>query len=115
MTTKAAKIFCNKKNLLIPTGTTVWVPNYVLHNSNQNWDEARTFKPERWSSPDVQYSKGTKDKLRFTPFGQGIKGCIGQVRMCYLRVRGSMCRARQQLTDMSACGNLKHAIRCAST
>ncbi|MEW5299773.1 MAG: hypothetical protein WDW36_002752 [Sanguina aurantia] len=78
VTTKAAKIFCNKKNLLIPTGTTVWVPNYVLHNSNQNWDEARTFKPERWSSPDVQYSKGTKDKLRFTPFGQGIKGCIGQ-------------------------------------
>lgn len=73
------KIYSNKKSFLIPAGTCVWSPIYLLQNSRHNWEEARSFKPERWSSPDVQYAKGTKDKLRFAPFGQGIKGCIGQV------------------------------------
>ncbi|KAI5128078.1 Cytochrome P450 3A4 [Manis pentadactyla] len=60
------------KGVLIPKGTVVMVPIFVLHQDPELWPEPE-FRPER-------FSKKNKDSINpytYLPFGSGPRNCIG--------------------------------------
>lgn len=58
----------------IPGDTGCWCPGYVMGRSEENYERASEFIPERWfSKPDM-----IKSKNAFFPFSLGPMGCIGK-------------------------------------
>lgn len=72
---------------LVPEGTVVGVPAYVVHHNENAFPEPWKFRPERWiaangvSAEDVSRARGT-----MCPFSLGKRGCIGK-RLAYLEIR----------------------------
>lgn len=63
-------------DLIIPAGVELVVPVSMLHQDREFWgDDAKEFKPERFSEG---VSKATKGKVSYMPFGWGPRLCIGQ-------------------------------------
>jgi cytochrome P450 len=57
-----------------PAGETVLLSQYVMHRDPRYYDDAETFRPERWL-------EGLADRLppgAYFPFGDGPRRCIGQ-------------------------------------
>ncbi|KAL3477119.1 cytochrome P450 [Aspergillus californicus] len=66
----------------IPGNTYLQCPMYVLGRSEDIYDQAKEFIPERW----YKYPDMIKEKTAFIPFGLGRYGCIGKpVAMMNLR------------------------------
>ena len=59
----------------MPTGTEVNVSIWCLHHSKQWWQDAETFKPERWL--EDQTGGDRSGGLAYSPFGAGPRMCIG--------------------------------------
>jgi cytochrome P450 len=57
----------------ITAGTNVLIPTFHIHWSEQGWENARAFDPDRFS-PE---RRPPADSPHYFPFGAGPRGCIG--------------------------------------
>ncbi|CAJ1957808.1 unnamed protein product [Sphenostylis stenocarpa] len=63
-------------NLSLPAGVKIALPLVMVHNDCKLWgDDAKEFKPERFSAGLL---KATNGKASFFPFGGGPRICLGQ-------------------------------------
>jgi cytochrome P450 len=58
---------------LIPTGTTVFMPQWVIHRDGRWFDDPEAFRPERWADGLMQRIH----RYAYFPFGGGPRICIG--------------------------------------
>ena len=57
----------------IPVGTTIFMPQWVIHRDNRWFDDPEAFKPERWLGGLMQRIH----RYAYFPFGGGPRICIG--------------------------------------
>lgn len=60
---------------VIPKGTYLDIDVVATHLSEQNWENAGEFIPERYL--DGQDGTSTKNGLKWAPFGYGSHQCLG--------------------------------------
>jgi cytochrome P450 len=58
---------------LIPAGTTVFMPQWVIHRDCRWFDDPLAFRPERWADGMIQRIH----RYAYFPFGGGPRICIG--------------------------------------
>ncbi len=58
---------------LIPAGTTVFMPQWVIHRDSRWYDDPEVFRPERWEGGLIQRIH----RYAYFPFGGGPRLCIG--------------------------------------
>jgi cytochrome P450 len=57
----------------LPSGTTVFMPQWVVHRDSRWFDEPEVFRPERWAEGLIQRIP----RYSYFPFGGGPRICIG--------------------------------------
>jgi len=57
----------------IPAGTTVFMPQWVVHRDSRWYDDPEVFRPERWEGGLIQRIH----RYAYFPFGGGPRICIG--------------------------------------
>uniref|UniRef100_A0A8C5FHE6 Cytochrome P450 3A30-like n=1 Tax=Gadus morhua TaxID=8049 RepID=A0A8C5FHE6_GADMO len=70
---RIAKASVEINGVVIPKGTAIVVPVYVLHRDPALWPEPEAFRPERFS----KVNRETMDPYSFLPFGAGPRNCVG--------------------------------------
>ena len=58
----------------IPPGSHFFFSQYVMHRSDEWWDEPMTFRPERFTDE----AKAGRPRFVYFPFGGGRRQCIGE-------------------------------------
>jgi cytochrome P450 len=57
----------------IPAGTTVFMPQWTIHHDPRWYDDAESFRPERWEDGLIE----KLPRYAYFPFGGGPRICIG--------------------------------------
>jgi cytochrome P450 len=57
----------------VPRGTTLLMPQWVVHRDPRFWDDPETFRPERWAEPRMK----NQPHFAYFPFGGGPRVCVG--------------------------------------
>ncbi|MFE9324150.1 cytochrome P450 [Nocardia sp. NPDC052278] len=60
-------------DMLLPAGTKIAVSPYVIHRSDQTYEDPSAFRPDRWIDTNPHQNRKT-----FIPFGLGARRCIGE-------------------------------------
>ncbi|XP_074137306.1 cytochrome P450 3A4-like [Sminthopsis crassicaudata] len=90
---RVAKKTVEINGLMIPKGTVVMVPPFVLHRDPEYWPEPEEFRPER-------FSKENKESINpyvYLPFGAGPRNCIG-MRFALMSMKVATSRLLQEFT-----------------
>jgi cytochrome P450 len=58
---------------LLPVGTTIFMPQWVIHRDGRWFDDPEVFRPERWAGGLM----GRIHRYAYFPFGGGPRLCIG--------------------------------------
>lgn len=58
----------------IPQGSTVMLPQWIVHRSSRHYDDPETFDPDRWTPERA----ATRPNYAYFPFGGGPRHCIGK-------------------------------------
>jgi len=58
----------------MPPGAHFFFSQYVMHRSDEYWDEPGLFRPERFTDE----AKSTRPRFVYFPFGGGRRQCIGE-------------------------------------
>ena len=58
----------------LPAGAGLMLPQWVVHRSEQWYDEPAAFDPDRWNSE----RRSQRPRFSFFPFGGGPRHCIGK-------------------------------------
>jgi cytochrome P450 len=64
------------KGYVIPKGSLVLVSMYVLQRDVRFWEDAESFKPERFMHENAV--KEANQKFVYFPFGGGVRRCVGE-------------------------------------
>ncbi|KAL1438420.1 hypothetical protein MTO96_048034 [Rhipicephalus appendiculatus] len=75
------------KSIIIPAGTSILIPNFLLSRDSAFWKEPEKFDPERFSSQN----KAQIDPSVYQPFGQGPRNCVGR-RFALLEMKFTMAK-----------------------
>jgi cytochrome P450 len=59
----------------IPKGSLALASMFVTHRDPRFWEDAESFKPERWETLSI---KETSQRFTYFPFGGGVRRCIGE-------------------------------------
>jgi cytochrome P450 len=65
---------CTIGGYVVPRGTTLLMPQWVVQRDARFYDDPEKFRPERWGEERVK----TMPKFAYFPFGGGPRVCIGQ-------------------------------------
>ncbi|XP_060029338.1 cytochrome P450 3A12-like isoform X3 [Erinaceus europaeus] len=79
--------------VLIPKGTVVMMPLFVLHKDPSLWTEPEEFHPERFSKKN----KESINPYAYMPFGNGPRNCIG-MRFALMNMKVALVRVLQNFT-----------------
>ncbi|XP_017669140.1 PREDICTED: cytochrome P450 3A9-like [Lepidothrix coronata] len=79
--------------VIIPKGTVVTIPPYVLHRNPEYWPNPEEFRPERFSKEN----KESIDPYTYLPFGAGPRNCIG-MRFALLTLKVAITSLLQHFT-----------------
>ncbi|AQL43779.1 cytochrome P450 [Halorientalis sp. IM1011] len=58
----------------VPAGTSIMLPQWAVHRSEEYWEDPETFDPERFS-PE---RRTDRPRFAYFPFGGGPRHCIGK-------------------------------------
>ncbi|XP_007538329.1 cytochrome P450 3A12-like [Erinaceus europaeus] len=81
------------RGVLVPKGTVVMMPLFVLHKDPSLWTEPEEFHPERFSKKN----KGGINPYVYMPFGNGPRNCIG-MRFALMNMKVALVRVLQNFT-----------------
>ena len=73
--TRYAAVNTKIGDIPIDKGTEIRLLTHAGHNAFDRWNDARTFKPERF----LKNADANQDNF-FIPFGLGPKQCLGRIR-----------------------------------
>lgn len=62
----------------LPAGTTILLPQYVVHRDPRWWPEAEAFRPDRWLDDAPAALQRERPKYAYFPFGGGPRSCVGE-------------------------------------
>ncbi|NWV15955.1 CP3A9 protein, partial [Ptilonorhynchus violaceus] len=94
--------------VVIPKGTVVTIPPYVLHYDPEYWPNPDEFRPERFSKEN----KESLDPYTYLPFGAGPRNCIG-MRFALLTLKVAVVSLLQHFT-FQTCKETQIPIKLSS-
>ena len=56
----------------LPEGSSVFLPQWIVHRDERWWDDPLAYRPERWLGDDSD-----RPEYAYFPFGGGPRHCIG--------------------------------------
>ncbi|CAH1722357.1 unnamed protein product [Chironomus riparius] len=74
---ESIELISDEQKILIPNGTTIWIPIYSIHRDPDIYENPHEFMPERFNEENGGV-KAFRDKCVLIPFGESAHICLGK-------------------------------------